>query len=329
LNFHCLENIIRRQYWAASRARVLWGAMRICFWGTRGSIAKPGPTTVKYGGNTSCVEVRSAAGTLVVLDCGTGAHGLGQELLRSGAFPLCGHILISHTHWDHIQGIPFFAPLFEAGNEWDIYAPGGVNGNLKETLTAQMQPTYFPVSLEQLSATIRYHDLIEGAFTVGDIRIVAQRLNHPISTLGYRLEADGVSVVYATDHEPHTWNAVIVGGSAGLRPQSLDPRDRRHRAFLAGADIVIHDAQYTEAEYPAQLGWGHSPVERVVDDALAAGAKRLALFHHDPLREDNALEQIVGAARQRVVNAGSQMEVYAAAEGVQVELPPQKPAVSA
>jgi phosphoribosyl 1,2-cyclic phosphodiesterase len=309
--------------------RLCWGAMRICFWGTRGSIAKPGPTTVKYGGNTSCVEVRSTAGTLVVLDCGTGAHGLGQALLQSGVRPLCGHILISHTHWDHIQGIPFFAPLFETGNEWDIYAPGGVTGNLKETLAAQMQPTYFPVSLEQLGATIRYHDLIEGEFVLGDIRIVSQRLNHPALTLGYRLEADGASVVYATDHEPHSWAPAVAGLPAGMPPQAVNSGDRRHADFLAGADMVIHDAQYTEAEYPAQLGWGHSPVERVVDDAMAAGVKRLALFHHDPLREDHALEQIVALARRRIAATGSQLEVYAAAEGMDVELSAPSSAVPA
>ncbi len=297
--------------------------MRICFWGTRGSIAKPGPTTVRYGGNTSCVEVRSAAGTLVVLDCGTGAHGLGQALLKSGASPLRGHILISHTHWDHIQGMPFFAPLFEPGSEWDIYAPRGLNGNLKATLATQMQHAYFPVSLEQLGATIRYHDLVEGEFTAGDIRVVSQYLNHPAWTLGYRLEADGVSVVYATDHEPHSWGPPDAGLPADAPVPAVDPADRRHREFLADADVVIHDAQYTEAEYPAQVGWGHSPAERVVDDALAAGVKRLALFHHDPLRDDDAVEQIVALARRRIAKSGSPMEVYAAAEGMDVELAPK------
>lgn len=144
---------------------------QVCFWGTWGSIAKAGRGTLRYGGITSCVELRSAAGTLVVLDCGTGAHGLGEALLASSASPLRGNILISHTHWDHIQGIPFFAPLFLPNQEWNIYAPRGLGTNLKETLAGQMQYTYFPVSLERLGATIHYHELVEGTFLVGDIRV--------------------------------------------------------------------------------------------------------------------------------------------------------------
>ena len=144
--------------------------MQVRFWGTRGSIARPGPGTVRYGGNTSCVEVRSARGTLVVLDCGTGAHALGQALMAAGGKGLRGHILISHTHWDHIQGIPFFDPLFVAGNEWDIYGPKGLGQSLRETLAGQMQYAYFPVTLDQCRARIRYHDLVEGTFDIDDIR---------------------------------------------------------------------------------------------------------------------------------------------------------------
>jgi len=144
--------------------------MQVTFFGTRGSLPVPGPLTVRYGGNTSCFAVRSAGGTLIVLDMGTGAYALGRELAASGN-PVRGHILISHTHWDHIQGLPFFAPLFRPGNEWDIYAPRGLGPSLREALSGQMQYTYFPLELEQLGATIRYHDLVEGSLTLGDIAV--------------------------------------------------------------------------------------------------------------------------------------------------------------
>src|SRR5258708_25050761 len=216
--------------------------MYVRFWGTRGSIAKHGPRTIRYGGNTSCVEVRSAAGALVVIDCGTGAHELGKTLMESGVRPLHGHMLISHTHWDHIQGWPFFAPLFVPGNEWDIYAPHGLTESVRETLAGQMQYTYFPVLLEQLAATIRYHELVEGVFTVGDITVRTHYLNHPALTLGYRLEVDGAAIVYACDHEPYSREM-----ARGIwAPNRLD---QRHVDFLAGADLVIHDAQYTVGEY--------------------------------------------------------------------------------
>src|SRR5919198_1937359 len=146
--------------------------MHIRFWGTRGSLAKAGPTTLRYGGNTSCVEVGMADGTLIVFDCGTGAHGLGQALLAAGQPPIDGHLFITHTHWDHIQGFPFFAPLFVAGNTWDIYAPSALGQELERTLAGQMEYEYFPVTLAQLGATIRYHDLVESRFAIGGVRVI-------------------------------------------------------------------------------------------------------------------------------------------------------------
>jgi CheY-like chemotaxis protein len=290
--------------------------MIVRFWGTRGSLAKPGPTTLRYGGNTSCVEARSADGTLIVLDCGTGAHGLGHRLMTEGA-PRCdGHLMITHTHWDHIQGFPFFAPLFATGNTWDIYAPGAIGQQLERALAGQMEYQYFPVTLAQLGATTRYHDLAEGSFTVGGVGVVTQYLNHPALALGYRLEAGGVAVVYSVDHEPHAPDP------AARRTDGapMHHEDRRHVEFLTGADLVIHDAQYTLEEYPQKTGWGHTPAEWAVDYAVAAGARRLALFHHDPLRTDEALDHLVEICRRRARAAGSALEVFAAAEGDEVRL---------
>lgn len=290
--------------------------MNVRFWGTRGSVAKPGPTTLRYGGNTPCVEVRGVDDTLIVLDCGTGAHGFGYELSAPGT-PRCdGHLMITHTHWDHIQGFPFFGPLFVPGNTWDIYAPGALGQQLERTLAGQMEYNYFPVTLAQLGATTRYHDLTEGRFTVGAFRVVTQYMNHPALALGYRLESGGAVVVYAVDHEPHAPNPAA--RRAGEPP--MHGEDRRHVEFLADADLVIHDAQYTLEEYPQKRGWGHTPAEWAVDYAIAAGAKRLALFHHDPFRTDEALDRIVEICRERVTSAGSRLQVFAAAEGAEFHL---------
>jgi phosphoribosyl 1,2-cyclic phosphodiesterase/DNA-binding response OmpR family regulator len=284
--------------------------MRVTFYGTRGSLATPGPTTLRYGGNTSCVAVRSASGTLVMLDIGTGAANLGRELMAQGGM-ISGHIMISHTHWDHIQGLPFFAPLFTAGNEWDIYAPRGLRESLQDTLAGQMEYTYFPVELDQMGASIRYHDLIEGSLTVGDIAVTARYLNHPALTLGYRLHADGATMVYSCDHEPHS-RALAVG------PGLIEGHDAEHAAFLADADLVVHDAQYVASEYASKVGWGHSTVEYAVNVARHAGGKRLALTHHDPTRNDAAVDAILKSLKAS--GQAGDMEIFAAAEGMQIEL---------
>jgi phosphoribosyl 1,2-cyclic phosphodiesterase/CheY-like chemotaxis protein len=292
--------------------------MRIRFWGTRGSIPKPGPDTIRYGGNTSCVEVRSASGVLIVLDCGTGAHDFGQALLAETGGPRRGHIFISHTHWDHIQGLPFLAPLFDPAFEWDIYGPRGLGPSIRETLAGQMQYTYFPITIEQFAAKVRYHDLGEGSIEIDDVRVSAHYMNHPALTLGYRIEADGASVVFATDHEPHS--PALARGERP--PRSAD--ECHYASFVAGADLLIHDAQFTLDEYEKHLGWGHSPVEFAVDVAVAGGVRRLALYHHDPTRDDPGVDEIVARARRRA--AGSGVEVFGAAEGLVIELAEDVPA---
>ncbi len=294
--------------------------MRVRFWGTRGSIATPGPQTVRFGGNTSCVEVRTSDGTHLVFDAGTGIRVLGDALQAQGPAPLRGHILIGHTHWDHIQGFPFFAPLFDGANEWDVYAPRGFGASLQETLAGQMQYAYFPVNLDAMGATLRYHDLVEGSFMIDQARVTTRYLNHTALTLGYRVETDGMVLVYATDHECHSRAAGRLGKPLGQVLGNMHPGDRRHSEFVAGADLLIHDCQYTAAEYATHMGWGHSPLEYVVDLAMASGVRRLALFHHDPSHDDATVDAMVAAARQRVRDAAGTLEVFAAAEGCTVEL---------
>ena len=295
--------------------------MRVRFWGTRGSIPKPGQTTLRYGGNTPCVEVRASDETLVVLDCGTGARELGRTIAAARSSPIHGHLLIGHTHWDHIQGFPFFAPLFVPGNIWEIYAPGGRGRQIEASLVGQMAYDYFPITLEALDAEVRLHDLTEGVLDLGSIRVTTQYLNHPALTLGYRLEADGATLVYATDYEPHSLHPLEA--PPGMTP--VHHEDRRHLRFLEGADLVIHDAQYTLDEFPAKAGYGHTPMERAVDYAMLAQAKQLALFHHDPDRDDNAVERLCEMAIARVAAGQSALKVFAAAEGQVIELS-QRPA---
>jgi len=235
--------------------------------------------------------------------------------MSASAKGLRGHILISHTHWDHIQGIPFFAPLFVPDNEWDIYGPKGLGQSLRETLAGQMQYNYFPVTLDQCEAKIRYHDLVEGTFDIDDIKVSTHYLNHPALTLGYRLEADGVAVVYACDHEPHS--RMLATGHGEITGQDL-----RHAEFINRADLLIHDAQFTAEEYPAKIGWGHSTVEYVVKLSKYAEVKRAALTHHDPLRDDDAIDRLLASIRARLREDASSLDVFAAVEGQVVEVAP-------
>jgi len=287
--------------------------MKVRFWGTRGSIATPGPSTLRYGGNTSCVEVRPDSGAVILIDCGTGAHALGRALQEQGAAQT-GHILISHTHWDHIQGLPFFAPLFTAGNEWHIYGPRGLGQSLQDVLAGQMEYAYFPVALNAFAAKVHYHEVVEGGFSIGDTRIITHYLNHPALTVGYRIEADGGSVVYASDHEPHS--AEAAQGDA----EAAETGDLAHIEFIRDADLVIHDAQYTADEYPEKVGWGHSTIEYVIDSAIAADVRQVALYHHDPARTDDAVDGLLTKARERALAAGSDLIVSGAAEGAVYDL---------
>jgi CheY-like chemotaxis protein/phosphoribosyl 1,2-cyclic phosphodiesterase len=294
--------------------------MEVRFWGTRGSIATPGPHTVRFGGNTSCVEVRTDAGHVFILDCGTGARPLGDTLTAPAAAPVRASLLFSHTHWDHIQGFPFFAPAFEPRHTIAIYGPRDGRRSLRDALAGQMELSYFPVEMSQLPATLSYTDLGEGAHTIGGARIVAQYLNHPAVTLGYRVEADGAAVVYACDHEPFGGALWRGDATAGPLESILHEGDRRHARFLADADLVIHDAQYTPEEYRSRKNWGHSTFEYVVELACSVGVKRLALTHHDPSHDDAAVAEIERRARAVAERRRAPMEVFCAFEGARVRV---------
>ncbi len=296
--------------------------MRVRFWGTRGSIATPGPGTVRFGGNTSCVGVTTNAGAHFIFDCGTGARQLGVELMANAPKPISATILLSHTHWDHIQGFPFFAPLFVPGNRITICGPEGSGHTLREVLSGQMEFTYFPVDIDQLPATITFRELGEGTHEIDGTRVIAQYLNHPAMTLGYRIEADDAAVMYLSDHEPFS-ETLGHGSDAPRHAEAIvHVGDRRHARFMKGADLVIHDAQYTPQEYPAKKNWGHSTYEYAVGMAAAAGVRQLVLTHHDPMHDDTFVEEIEKLARIYAGQNDYEVEVCCAYEGLDLAIEP-------
>jgi CheY-like chemotaxis protein/phosphoribosyl 1,2-cyclic phosphodiesterase len=234
--------------------------------------------------------------------------------------PIRGAFLLGHTYWDHIQGFPFFKPVFVPGNSFSVWAPQGGSRSLQETLSGQMEFTYFPVALEQLPAQITYHELAEGSFEISGALVTTQYLNHPAITLGYRIEADGAAVVYMTDHEPFS-DSLWRGDSApGHIDSIVHAGDRRHARFMSGADLLIHDATYTPEEYAAKRTWGHSTYEYVVDVAAAARVKRVALTHHDPEHDDLFVADIEKRARAMAEKRGYSLEVFCAYEGLECEV---------
>jgi len=296
--------------------------MHVRFWGTRGSIATPGPGTLRFGGNTSCVEVTTNSGACFILDCGTGARQLGAALMARKP-PLCATILLSHTHWDHIQGFPFFAPLFIPGNRIAVCGPEGSGKSLREVLSGQMEFAYFPVEIDQLPASISFKELGEGTHEFEGARVIAQYLHHPAMTLGYRIEADGAALVYLCDHEPFSETLWHDDAESARGDSIAHEGDRRHARFMDHADLVIHDAQYTPEEFPSKKNWGHSTYEYAVGMAAAAGVRQLALTHHDPFHDDAFVAEIERRARAYADGLGYEVEVRCAFEGLEVAIAPR------
>lgn len=282
------------------------------FWGTRGSIPTPGVHTARYGGNTSCVAVSGAPDQLVILDAGSGIRLLGRELVRLTPGPMNLDILLSHTHWDHIQGLPFFQPLNTKGNAIRIYgaAQGGVP--LEEILDRQMDPVVFPVPLKALAADLTITEVQSGSFEIDGFRVEAFRLRHPGSTLGYKLVpvSGGRTMAYLTDNELGS------GGSYDVPP---DWRAQLVR-FLGGVDTLIHDGMYSEAMIEARAGWGHSTPEQAITLAGEAGCRRLVLFHHEPEHDDAAIDAMVSGARGFAARHAPGLVVDAAMEGMALTL---------
>ena len=261
-------------------------ALKILPWGTRGSIATPGPACQRYGGNTSCVEILGDEGTLLVLDAGTGVRPLGEALPNNIKRV---DILLTHLHMDHIQGLGFFSALYDPEMAVHIWGPTCPTQSLSQRLTRYLSPPLFPVRLPDLPCQLTLHELPSDVFEIGEFRVNSSLVSHPGSTLGYRIESASSVVAYLPDHEP----------ALGQGRVPSEPEWTSGFALAEGADLLIHDCQYTESEYPARVGWGHSTFGHSLDFAKLCGVEHLMAFHHDPSREDDALERHVRDAVQR------------------------------
>jgi phosphoribosyl 1,2-cyclic phosphodiesterase len=284
--------------------------LRLRFWGTRGSIPSPGPHTVRYGGNTPCVEVRTETGWLVILDAGTGIRELGRSLVQgANGDGISADIFLTHAHWDHIQGIPFFAPIFLPGNHFTIWGSKTLETSIDRVIRDQMSPVVFPVTFEQLNATIDFCEIAEERRSGSGYCVTAFAVQHPGGALGYRFSGGDVgdgSFVYISDNELGA--SPTYAARPGWRQEIVD--------FVRGATVLVHDATYTTDEYERHRGWGHSTYEDAVLLALEAGVEQLVLFHHRPERTDEEMDQCVAACRALVEQRGSTLKIAAAAEGM-------------
>ena len=273
--------------------------MDVELWGTRGSIASAGPETIRYGGNTSCVAVHGKHDSVLVLDAGTGIRRLGARLASE---PRRVDVFLTHLHMDHIQGLGFFQPLFRAGFDVHLWGPPSSTQALRARLVRYLSPPLFPVRLHEVDAHLEVHDVAGGSFEIDGFEVTAAPIIHPGPTLGYRVAANGVSLAYLPDHEP----ALSVDGSFPASAEWTSGFD-----LAAGVDLLIHDAQYTPAEYELRVGWGHSRVSDAVAMARSAGAARLVTYHHDPDHDDALLDSLVDEAR----TAADGLEVLPGREG--------------
>lgn len=290
--------------------------MKVRFWGVRGSIASPGPHTVRYGGNTTCIEIRTDNNELIILDAGTGIFPLSQTLLAE--MPITANVLITHSHWDHIQGLPFFIPNFIPGNTLRLH--GGfdpVSGKgIEQVMSVQLQYSYFPVREEEMKGRIEYVTLSPGEpVQVGSATVTPCLLNHPVVDFGYRIDCNGKSVFFTGDHEP-PYNIYDPQDEGYAAYQSLvDEKNRAIVEAIRGVDVLIADTSYTAEEYPAKKGWGHGTFATSIELAQQAGVQVLFCTHHEPTRSDDALESAFAKALSQRGAPEQGLDIRLAREG--------------
>ena len=272
-------------------------------WGCRGSLATPGPDTVTYGGNTSCVELRLADGTLLVLDAGTGIRRLGSTL-RGG--PKTIHLLLTHLHIDHIEGLGFFGPIWDEQTELHVWGPPSPRRTLAERIARYLSPPLFPIQLSSIPARMHFHDVPDDAWQIGTATVVADPVFHPGPTVGYRVQENGAGIAYIPDHEP----------ALGADLAAATPDWVSGMRVAGGADVLLHDSQFTRCEYDERVGWGHSCVDDAVRFARLAEARRVVLFHHDPQHSDRELESLL----EHACEVAERDDLVLAREGMEITL---------
>lgn len=295
--------------------------MKFRFWGVRGSIPSPGPRTARYGGNTTCIEVRTGDGTLIILDGGTGLFPLAQHLLQHT--PVDANIFITHSHWDHIHGLPFFAPLFDQGSRVCLHGARDLDtgAGIEHVMGVQLQNSYFPVGEAQMHATLAYRTLdIGAAVDIGDAVVTNVVMNHPVTNLGYRIDCGGKSLFFTGDHEP--WHNPHPPGDPEHAPceAHLAERERCMDTLMRDVDALIVDCSYTRDEYPSKRGWGHGTFDAAFTMALRVGARALYCTHHEPTRGDDELEAAFADVMARHAGQLGSLQVHLAYEGLEVAL---------
>ena len=305
-----LTKPINRETFLQSIKEIVSGQIAVCYWGVHGTLPAPGEAYTRYGGNTPCVSVEVSGEPLYIFDCGSGIKRLSDRVMADSAERFSGRIFISHTHWDHINTVPFFAPLYVRGNQIEVFGPYQGDLTIERAISAQMESVYFPVTIREFGARLVFRDLREESLQFGQVRIDTMLLRHPGYCLGYKLSCRGHSICYITDNELYL------------------PTDPRHDAryvqtladFVRGADVLITDTTYRDHEYPSKVDWGHSCVSQVADLAARADVKRLHLFHHDPDQTDKHIDAKLAETQAELARLGSKVICEAPAEGSELVL---------